>query len=189
MEAETLAGLIGFGGAVVGAGGALLGAWFQQSHQAKNTRAEREEARASLVEERGRAAAEKALAELYGLRRHVLTWKLMSEDERTECSRIGYTLTDEAELNASLIPKGEALRERLKDALGALRNSIHVDAYESVHDAFLSTFDTEHAISLLAAYIRGDALPTSSLRERRESLERQMREDLAVDAEAQWGPA
>ncbi|WP_331734982.1 hypothetical protein OG379_39825 (plasmid) [Streptomyces sp. NBC_01166] len=189
MEAETLAGLIGFGGAVVGAGGALLGAWFQQSHQAKTARVEREEARAGLVEERGRTAAEKSLAELYGLRRHVLTWKLVSDDERSEWSRIGYTLTDEAELNASLIPEGEELRERLKDALGALRNSISVDTYEAVHEAYASTFDTEHAISLLAAYMRGDALPRPSRREERESLERQMREGAAEDAEAQWDPS
>ncbi|MFI6606864.1 hypothetical protein [Streptomyces sp. NPDC050507] len=177
MEAETLAGLIGFGGAVVGAGGALLGAWLQQHHQAKTARVEREEARAGLVEERGRAAAEKALAELYRLRGHAVTWRGgMAADERNEWSRTSRNLIDAADLNAALIPKADKLRVRLQDALGAIRKSVHIDAHESEHEAYLSTSDTEHAIALLSAYMRGDTLPAPTVREQREGVERDMRE-------------
>lgn len=67
MQTEVLVGLIGFSGAVVGAGGALLGGWLQQRHQAAVAQEQREAARAGLLEERGRAAGERALSELYGL--------------------------------------------------------------------------------------------------------------------------
>ncbi|MET9479298.1 hypothetical protein [Streptomyces sp. NPDC006638] len=178
MEAEVMAGLIGFGGAAVGAGGALLGAWLQQRHQAETAQKQREDARASLVEERGRTAAEKALAELYGMRRHAVTWKGgMPAEERNKWSHTGSALVDEAELNAALIPGADELRARLQDALATIHTSIHVDAYESEHEAYLSTTDTEHAIALLSAYMRGDALPSPTRREERVGLERDMREE------------
>ncbi|MFF3377778.1 hypothetical protein ACFYXF_33085 [Streptomyces sp. NPDC002680] len=180
MEAETLAGLVGLGGTVVGVGGTLLGGLIQQRHQARTTRDERAEARASEVESRGREVAEKALTELYGLRRHALTWKVgMSSDEQNQWAKTAHTMADDAELNAALIPGADALRERLQDALSVTRKSFSEDAYETEHEPYKSEFDTGHSIALLSAYMRGDeALPTPTLRERRESTAREAQRDL-----------
>ncbi|MBZ6261188.1 hypothetical protein KVH22_37415 [Streptomyces olivaceus] len=183
MEAQTLVGLIsGLGGAAIGAGGALLGGWLQQRHQAKLDREQREEARAGLVEERGRTAADKALGELYTLRRHVSTWEVdLSAEAKNQWYQTGHTHADEAELNAALIPEADNLRERLQDALESARTSMQIDAWESEHEPYLSAFDTEHAIGLLSAYMRGDSLPAPTLREERASLEREMRREAAAE--------
>jgi hypothetical protein len=138
----------------------------------------REEARADLLEERGRAAAEKALTELYDLRRHVSTWKAgMSVEERNQWYQTGYDHTYSAELNAALIPEANELRERLRDALEVVRTSMNVDAWQSDHEPHLSHFDTEHSIALLSAYMRGDCLPPPTSREERETSQREMREE------------
>jgi hypothetical protein len=176
VSPEVSAGWIGLIGASVGAGGALLGVWLQQRYQAKMARDQREEARDDLLEERGRTAADKALAELYALRRHVLTWKVgMSAEERNQWVQSGHTYADDTELNAALIPKATELRERLRYALGAIRGSMFVDAYEAAHEPYMSDFDTEHAIGLLSAYMRGDSMPRPTPREERVSVEREMR--------------
>jgi hypothetical protein len=146
----------------------------------------RKEARADLLEERGRAAADRALAELYVLRRHVSTWKVdMSTEEKNQWYQTGHDHTDNAELNAALIPEADELRERLRDCLDVVRTSMNVDAWESEHKPHLSRSDTEHAISLLSAYMRGDSLPTPTLREKRESLEREMRQEAWAEEEGQ----
>ncbi|MEW1686215.1 hypothetical protein [Streptomyces sp. NPDC093594] len=182
MQPEVLAGLIGFGGAVVGAGGALLGTWLQQRHQAKLDREQRRETRADLVEERGRAAAEKALSELYLLRRHISTWKVgMNAEGKNTWFGTCITHADEADLNAALIPEASELRERFRDAMETARMSMQIDAWESEHEPYLSESDTEHAIALLSAYMRGDPLPTPTRREERESLARSMRHEADID--------
>ncbi|WP_406516757.1 hypothetical protein [Streptomyces sp. NBC_00134] len=180
MDVQTLTGLFGLGGTVVGVGGTLLGGLIQQRHQVRTTREERAEARASEVESRGRGVAEKALTELYGLRRHAMTWKVgMSSDERNQWVKIAHAMADDSELNAALIPGADELRERLQDALSAARKSFFVDAFESEHEAYMAEFDTGHSIALLSAYMRGDhALPIPTLRERREGAEREARQDL-----------
>ncbi|MDX3233224.1 hypothetical protein [Streptomyces sp. ME19-01-6] len=184
MEAEVSAGWIGLIGASVGAAGALVGGWFQQRYQAKMAREDREEARNDLLEERGRTAADKALAELYALRRHVVTWKIgWSAVERVEWVQEGHTYADDAELNAALIPKAAELRERLRDALIAIRRSMFIDAHEAGNEPYLSEFDTEHAIELLSAYMRGDGLPQPTLREERAGVERDMRQRLYEEEE------
>ncbi|WP_326755113.1 hypothetical protein OH738_10710 [Streptomyces hirsutus] len=186
MQPEVLSGLIGFGGAAVGAGGAFLGTWLQQRHQAQLEQQRWEKARADLLEERGRAAADKALAELYVLRRHISSWKVgMSAEEKSQWYRTGHGHTDNTELNAALIPEANELRERLRNALEVVRTSMHVDAWESEHEPYLSGFDTEHAIALLSAYMRGDPLPSPSPREARESVEREMREEAWAEEERQ----
>jgi hypothetical protein len=178
MEPEVVAALWGFGGAAMGAGGAFLGTWVQQRHQAEMEQKRRDDARADLLEERGRAAAEKALTELYDLRRHVSTWKAgMSAEERNQWYQTGYDHTYSAELNAALIPEANELRERLRDALEVVRTSMNVDAWQSEHEPYLSHFDAEHSIALLSAYIRGDSLPTPTSREKRETTQREMREE------------
>ncbi|WNE95551.1 hypothetical protein PS467_09465 [Streptomyces luomodiensis] len=184
MEAEVSAGWIGLIGASVGAGGALLGGWFQQRHLAKMAREQREDARNDLMEERGRAAADKALAVLYTLRSHILTWKTgWSAVERVHWVQEGHTYTDDAELNTALIPKATELRKRFRDALGAIRRSMFVDAHEARNEPYLSEFDTEHAIELLSAYMRGDDLPQPTLREERAGVDRDMRQRLHEDEE------
>ncbi|WP_328581942.1 hypothetical protein [Streptomyces sp. NBC_00370] len=180
MDTQTLAGVFGLGGTVVGVGGTLLGGIVQQRHQARTAREERAEARAGEVESRGRVVAEKALAELYELRRHALTWKVgMSPDERNQWVKTANTMADDAELNVALIPAADALRERLQDALSVARKSFFVDAYESEHEPYMSEFDAGHSIALLSAYMRGDgALPTPTERERRECAARETRQGL-----------
>ncbi|WP_432131267.1 hypothetical protein [Streptomyces tendae] len=186
VQTETLVGLIsGLGGAAIGAGGALLGGWLQQRHQVKLDREQREQARAGVLEERGRTAADKALGELYALRRHISTWKgAFSTEEQNEWFQTGYSLADVAELNAALIPEADELRERLQDALESARDSLHADAWYSEHEPYLSASDTEHTIALLSAYMRGDYLPPMTAREERASLAREMRREAAAEEEA-----
>ncbi|WP_413757197.1 hypothetical protein [Streptomyces sp. MMBL 11-3] len=180
METQTLVGLIGLGGAVVGVGGTLLGGLIQQRYQVRMAREERAEAQAREAESRGRDVARQALAELYKLRQHALTWQVgMSSDERNQWVKTANAIADEAELNAALIPDADALRERLQDALSVTRTSFSVDAHEAEHEPYMSEFDTGHCIALLSAYMRGDeALPTPTLRERRERAQREARQDL-----------
>ncbi|MFJ8787042.1 hypothetical protein [Streptomyces sp. NPDC102476] len=177
MEPEVVAALWGFGGAIAGAGGAFLGTWVQQRHQTNMEQVRRTEARGDLLEERGRSAADKALTELYALRRHVGTWTVgLSAEGRNQWYQTGHDHTDHTELNAALIPEGGELRQRLRDAMEVVRTSMHVDAWESEHEPHLSLTDTQQAIEILSAYMRGDALPSPSLREERETAQREMRE-------------
>lgn len=180
MQTETLVGLMGLGGAVVGVGGTLLGSWLQHRQQAEMAREERAEARAGEAESRGRGVAEKALTELYSLRRHALSWKAgMSAEERNEWVGTAHVMADQAELHTALVPGADTLRERLRDALSAARKSFFLDGYEAEHEAYRSEFDTSHCIALLSAYMRGDAtLPEPTVREERETIERDMQQDL-----------
>ncbi|NUP43259.1 MAG: hypothetical protein HOY76_41140 [Streptomyces sp.] len=179
VETETLVGLIGLGGAVVGVGGTLLGGWLQHRQQAQTAREERAEARSSEAESRGREVADKALSELYALRRHALAWKVgMSAAERNEWLGKAHTMADEAELHTALIPGADTLRVRVGDALSVVRASFFQDADEAEHEADLCVADTGHCIDLLSAYMRGDAaLPEPTRREERRAIERDMRED------------
>lgn len=91
MRPETLAGLIGLGGAVIGVGGTLSAGWFQQRHQLRTAQEERAEARTGEVESRGREVARMALSELYQLRRQALAWQVgMSTEERNEWVRTAH---------------------------------------------------------------------------------------------------
>ncbi|WP_328939210.1 hypothetical protein OG288_36930 [Streptomyces tauricus] len=103
----------------------------------------------------------------------------MSSDERNQWVNTAHAVADDAELNAALIPGANELRERLQDALNVARISFFVDAHESEQEPYMSEFDTSHSIALLSAYMRGDeALPTPTLRERRERAQREARQDL-----------
>ncbi|MFI7345291.1 hypothetical protein ACIBSR_03305 [Streptomyces sp. NPDC049936] len=178
MRPETLAGLFGLGGTVVGVGGTVLAGWFQQRSQVRTAREEREEARASEAESRGREVARKALSELYDLRRQALTWKTgMSSQERDEWVATAHARADEAELNAALIPQGDVLRVRLRDALSAARG-LFSEGADDDYQVYPTEFAVDHCIALLSAYMRGDpALPRQTRREERTMLEREMREN------------
>ncbi|MEU0844803.1 hypothetical protein ABZ370_35765 [Streptomyces sp. NPDC005962] len=168
MEAETLAGLFGFGGAVVGAGGALLGGWLQQRHQAKVTREQQEAARADLLEERGRAAGEKALSELYALRRYLQDCKTRPVPEERQPWRVKTrAFIDEAELAVMLMPNAREVQARIGEAADLIIDTLTIGREEArqmtdqehithVHRCLGGTRD---AIAALSAFMRGDPLP------------------------------
>ncbi|MFJ9869829.1 hypothetical protein [Streptomyces sp. NPDC101165] len=168
MEAEVSAGLIGLVGAVVGAGGALLGGWLQQRHQTKVTREQQAAARASLLEERGRAAGEKALSELYALRRHLKDCELRPvAEERQPWRVIARAFIDDAELAVMLMPKAGEVQSRIADAAGLITETLVIGRDEAramtdrehrthIHRCLAGTLE---AIEALSAFMRGDALP------------------------------
>ncbi|MET9410827.1 hypothetical protein ABZX90_34465 [Streptomyces sp. NPDC002935] len=168
MEAETSVALIGFGGAVVGAGGALLGGWLQQRHQATVTREQQEAARAGLLEERGRAAGEKALYELYALRRHLKDCKLRPvSEERQPWRPIARAFIDDAELAVRLMPNAREVQSRITDAAGLITETLVIGRDEAremtdpEHRTHISRClaGTLEAIEALSAFMRGDPLP------------------------------
>lgn len=177
MRPETLAGLFGLGGTVVGVGGTLLAGWIQQRSQERTAQQERAETRSSEADSRGREVARSALSKLYDLRRQALEWKVgMSAQERHEWVETAHAKADEAELNAALIPQADILRVRLRDALTVARDLFCEDENDD-HQAHRSEFAVDHCIALLSAYMRGDPeLPERTLREERTMLEREMRE-------------
>ncbi|MFD8072170.1 hypothetical protein ACFV3E_05905 [Streptomyces sp. NPDC059718] len=161
MEAETLAGLIGFGGAVVGAGGALLGAWLQQHHQAKAEKAAR-------IEERARAAGDKALSELYALRRHVMECNSEEIPEsRQPWLKIAEHHMDAAEMAVGLMPQAEQVREQVKEtfllASTAASYAVMLNESPAAQCAPLRWAASE-GITVLSAYMRGDPIPPPSRR-------------------------
>lgn len=168
MQTEILVGLIGFSGAVVGAGGALLGGWFQQKHQAAAMREQQKAARASLLEERGRAAGEKALSELYALRRHLNECELRPvPEERQPWRGIARGFTDEAELAVMLMPNAGEVQSRITEAAGLITETLIIGREEArqmtdrehrthIHKCLAGTLE---AIGALSAFMRGDPLP------------------------------
>lgn len=168
MQTEMWVGLIGFGGAVVGAGGALVGGWLQQRHQATVLRQQQEAARAGLLEERGRAAGEKALSELYALRRHLKDCELRPvPGERQPWRGIARTLIDDAELAVMLMPNAAEVQSRVADAAGLITQTLMIGRDEArmmtdgEHRTHVSLClgGTLEAIGVLSAFMRGDPLP------------------------------
>ncbi|MFF3934381.1 hypothetical protein [Streptomyces hirsutus] len=168
MQIEILVGLIGFSGAVVGAGGALLGGWLQQRHQVAVAQEQQEAARAGLLEERGRAAGEKALSELYALRRHLKDCELRPvPEERQPWRGIARGFIDEAELAVMLMPNAAEVQSRITDAAGLITETLVIGREEArqmtdrehvqhVHRCLVGTLE---AIGALSAFMRGDPLP------------------------------
>ncbi|MFG1806212.1 hypothetical protein [Streptomyces sp. NPDC049040] len=168
MQTETLAGLIGFGGAVVGAGGALLGGWLQQRHQARVTREQQAAARAALLEERGRAAGEKALSALYALRRHLNDCASRPvPEERQPWRVIARAFIDDAELAVMLMPHAAQVQSRIADAAGLITETLVIGREEArqmtdrehishIHRCLAGTLE---AIQALSAFMRADPLP------------------------------
>ncbi|MDI1452921.1 hypothetical protein NHG22_03625 [Streptomyces sp. ATE26] len=167
MQTEVLVGLIGFGGALVGAGGALLGGWLQQRHQAAVAQKQQEAARAGLLEEQGRAAGEKALSELYALRRHLRDCELRPVPEECQPWRgIARGFIDEAELAVMLMPNATEVQSRITDAAGLITETLMIGREEAqqmtdrehithVHRCRAGTLEASEAIS---AFTRGDSL-------------------------------
>jgi hypothetical protein len=183
VQAQTWVGLIGFGGAVVGAGGALLGGWLQQRHQATVLREQQEAARAGLLEERGRAAGEKALSELYSLRRHLTDCELRPvPEERQPWRGIARSFIDDAELAVMLMPNAAEVQSRITDAAGLITETLMIRREEAreltdgahrthIHRCLAGTLE---AIGVLSAFMRGDPLPEPGrlVREHRQQNQR-----------------
>ncbi|MDX3233222.1 hypothetical protein [Streptomyces sp. ME19-01-6] len=157
MEAETLAGLIGFGGAVVGAGGALLGAWLQQHHQAKTAKNER-------LEARGYTAGEKALAELYQLRQHLVESGVAGEvpQERQPWRFIAVTHLDEAELAVMLMPRAPLVHERVVEVLILAKRFELAGQHRHQQIRWIKGC-VASAIDILSAHMRGEPVPEIGL--------------------------
>lgn len=168
MQTEMWVGLIGFGGAVVGAGGALVGGWLQQRHQATVLREQQEAARTGLLEERGRAAGEKALSELYALRRHLKDCELRPVPAELQPWRgIARTFIDDAELAVMLMPNAAQVQSRVADAARLITETLMIgrdearmmtDGEHRTH-VNLCLAGTLEAIGVLSAFMRGDPLP------------------------------
>lgn len=168
MEAEVSAGWIGLIGASVGAGGALLGGWLQQRHQAKVTREQQEAARADLLEERGRAAGEKALSELYALRRYLQDCKTRPVPEERQPWRVkARAFIDEAELAVMLMPNAKEVQTRIECAAGMIIETLRIGREEArqitdrehITHVYRCLAGTRDAIRALSAFMRGDPLP------------------------------
>ncbi|MEU5030188.1 hypothetical protein [Streptomyces milbemycinicus] len=160
MQAETLAGLFGFGGTVIGAGVSLWATLITQRQQAKATADQREAAKISLINERSRTAGEKALSELYDLRRHITQrQRVLAPEDRETWLQAGEALADQAELEAGLMPQAEEVRTRFREALEVTRASMYAEVRGSSDLPVESKANTDHAIDLLSAYMREEALP------------------------------
>ncbi|MEV5783754.1 hypothetical protein ACGFWD_34430 [Streptomyces sp. NPDC048448] len=151
-----------------------MGGWLQQRHQAELIREDRKVARAGLVEERGQAAADSALAELHVLRRHVMQREQgLPHAEGQQWRRAAEGHIDQAALAAGLIPEAEEMRVRIRDSLDVVSISVIVESPEEGTSAFESRSATEHVLELLSAYKRGDALPGPTRDEERRRMERE----------------
>ncbi|MEU1454404.1 hypothetical protein [Streptomyces avermitilis] len=166
MQTETLVGLIGFGGAVVGAGGALLGGWLQQRHQAETARLERQNAR-------GYAAGEKSLGELHRLRHHLTECEAVGDvsQDRQPWRSIAVRHLDDAELAIMLIPNATQVRERLVKALYCARRYELAGQHRANQVRWIKTCVTS-AIDMLSSHLRGDPVPPIGLQEIRNTVRR-----------------
>lgn len=161
MDAETLAGLMGLGGALVGAGVSVWATVVTQQHQARGTREQR-------VAERGWAAGEKALSELYALRRRAVE-HLKGEPPRDEeqWRLIARTHMDEAGLALELMPQADELRQRISFVLGHAYVEMSEQAGNIDAQLILAQSRAIDAIALIGAHMRGDPLPALSDADRR----------------------
>jgi len=167
MDATVAAGWIGAGAAFVGTmAGAGVSVWatvLTQRHETRKANDERRDAAAKLIDERGRAAGNDALAQLYALRRHLGSWDLrLDPDGREAWVRAGREIADQAEIAVGLIPQARGLRVRMEEALWIVTTSLDEDRDRPAREAYRSKLALRHAIDILQAFMRGDALPRAS---------------------------
>lgn len=156
MEAETLAALMGLGGTLVGAGVSMWATVLTQRYQAKTGKADR-------VEQLGRAAGERALAELYALRRHLGECRADAiPEDRQPWRKIAKDHMDEAELAVGLIPQGDQVRERLEEVLNVTHYGMTRREQSLIRQLGSTRSGASEAIGLLSAFLRGDPLPERS---------------------------
>jgi hypothetical protein len=156
MQTETLVGLMGFSGAVVGAGAVVLGAWLQQRYQAKASREQK-------IEDLGRAAADKALAELYSLRRLLMD---RSHDEISDWRKTAMQHMDAVELAVGLIPQAQDVRTKVKETMDLTESGAiyALRADLDLNTELLHMFGgCNEAIEIVSAFMRGDPIPEPSM--------------------------
>ncbi|MGW2932942.1 hypothetical protein ACWDA7_13990 [Streptomyces sp. NPDC001156] len=160
MQTETLVGLIsGLGGAAIGAGGALLGGWLQQRHQVKTAREQK-------IGDLGRAAGDKLLAELYGLRRLVMDCSYEEfREEHPQWRKTAVNHVDAVELAVGLIPQAPGVRTRVKEAMDLAESGTlyAMRADLGPRRELLHLFGgCNEAIEIVSAFMRGDPIPAPS---------------------------
>ncbi|MFD8472034.1 hypothetical protein ACFV2E_08255 [Streptomyces globisporus] len=164
MEPETLAAVFGLGGTLVGAGASVWATIVSQRHQARTAVTQR-------TEDRGRAAGEKALEELYTLRRFMTEFTAARAREEGQPWRLtAKRHFDEAELAVMLMPNAREVQNRIEEVMGIAGATLMVgqkhaqatDGMELIREIRHCRSLAVEAIQILSAYMRGDALPTPS---------------------------
>ncbi|MGW5691963.1 hypothetical protein ACWEWX_13615 [Streptomyces asiaticus] len=158
MEAEVVAGwnagLAGLGGAVVGAAGALAGGWLQQRQQEKAAIKERRETY-------GRDAAKAALTEFMQLDYELSDYIVGTVTPEEYWLHDALQKIRAAEVAGLQVPSGDGLRERLDSVFDTSRK-YYMTGWNPVTQQTWFSSMTREAIELLAAFLRGDALPPVS---------------------------
>jgi hypothetical protein len=167
MDATVAAGWIGAGaafvGTVVGAGVSVWATVLTQRHEARTALVQKQEAAEKQVEERGRAAGNDALTELYALRRHILRWGPdLDVESRASWTRSGEELADQVEIATGLIPQAQEVRTRMEEALSVAVSYMHEDENRPATQAYGTKRAVDHAIDILQTFLRGDPLPRIS---------------------------
>ncbi|MFE6627362.1 hypothetical protein ACFVNB_08960 [Streptomyces rochei] len=150
VQTETLVGLIGLGGAVIGFAGAVGGAWIQQAYGAKAAKLER-------TEQRALASGETAINELLQLGQ-VLEASIpqgLSGQEWMGSVRVHLR---QAEVAVSVIPNSDELRYRMTRLFFLMRGQ-YTDEGGLEMARFTYYRASRHGVEVLAAFQRGDALP------------------------------
>ncbi|MDV9175972.1 hypothetical protein R6V09_38365 [Streptomyces sp. W16] len=153
VQTETLVGLIGFGGAVVGAGGALLGGWLQQHHAAKTAKDERRS-------ERRYTTGQAALEILIRFRQATAS---RTEDQESEDAWndvfIDLTVTFDAALY--VVPDGDEMREQVFEIVRLIAYYEQLGQTHQESNLWIDSLCKE-AIEVLSAFLREDPLPSPS---------------------------
>ncbi|QHA04602.1 hypothetical protein GQF42_16045 [Streptomyces broussonetiae] len=155
MQTETLVGLIGFGGAVVGAGGALLGGWLQQHYQDKAAKELRRD-------ERRYATGQTALEMLIRFR-HASMKRTEDADSDLAFSEalVEFVTTFDAALY--VVPGGDEMRRRVLGTIGLAAAYMEPRRPNSEDKSWIDTCCKE-AIGVLSAFLREEPLPEPSQR-------------------------
>ncbi|MFI5979176.1 hypothetical protein [Streptomyces sp. NPDC051452] len=155
MQAETLAGLMGLAGAVVGAGGALLGGYLQQHHQAKTAKEQRRDER--------RYTAGQAALEMLIRFRHASMKRTEDVDSALAFSEalVEFVTTFDAALY--VVPDGDEMRRRVLGTIGLAAGYMEPHHPNSEDKSWIDTCCKE-AIGVLSAFLREEPLPEPSQR-------------------------
>ncbi|MEU6651296.1 hypothetical protein ABZ904_18085 [Streptomyces sp. NPDC046900] len=153
MQAETLAGLMGLAGAVVGAGGALLGGWLQQQHQAKTAKEQRRDER--------RYTAGQAALEMLIRFRHASMRRTEDADSALAFSEalVEFVTTFDAALY--VVSHGDEMRRRVLGIIGLAAAYMEPSRPNSEDKGWVDTCCKE-AVGVLSAFLREEPLPEPS---------------------------
>jgi hypothetical protein len=132
-------------------------------HEAARAVEEKRDATQKLIEERGQAAGQTAMNELYALRRHINRWRQdLDAESVASWARTGEELADQAEMAVGLIPQSQEIRTRMNEALWVVTMYMSTDQDRPDREPYSSKRALRHAIAILQAFMRGDELPDTS---------------------------